>query len=122
MEIYLKNVPLQKCSNYYSYEKRFRDEPNNGQLCAADPGFIMDACQVQFKIFYFFKINFNKCFLYFFKGKSGGPLLIHRIKNGKSIPYVIGLNSFGDGCGNGIPSLYTNVSHYLRWIENNVWL
>ncbi|XP_036150664.1 transmembrane protease serine 9 [Monomorium pharaonis] len=54
------------------------------------------------------------------QGDSGGPLqIIH--PSSKCLFQVIGVTSFGQGCGMGIPGIYTKVSHYLQWIEENVW-
>lgn len=35
--------------------------------------------------------------------------------------HIVGITSFGAICGSGLPSVYTRVSHYLDWIEENVW-
>lgn len=39
---------------------------------------------------------------------SGGPITTEQ--------YVIGIVSFGKGCGS-LPGVYTNVVNYLQWIE-----
>lgn len=50
-------------------------------------------------------------------GDSGGPLL------GSLAPYppLIGVTSFGQACGAGVPGVYTSVYKYLNWIEDQVW-
>ncbi|XP_036142425.1 serine protease snake isoform X3 [Monomorium pharaonis] len=54
------------------------------------------------------------------QGDSGGPLqIVH--PSSKCLFQVIGVTSFGQGCAMGIPGVYTRVSHYLQWIEENVW-
>lgn len=54
-------------------------------------------------------------------GDSGGPLLAVSQWN-KKVKNVVGVTSFGKGCGfKGLPGIYTRVSHYLPWIEENVW-
>ncbi|KAG5882201.1 hypothetical protein JTB14_021852 [Gonioctena quinquepunctata] len=51
-------------------------------------------------------------------GDSGGPLQIR----GESGMYsVVGVISFGIGCGGRAPGVYTRVSKYLDWIEGIVW-
>lgn len=45
-----------------------------------------------------------------FKGDSGGPLTY----NGKQI----GIVSFGRGCAQDYPGVYTNVIPYADWIKN----
>lgn len=42
-------------------------------------------------------------------GDSGGPLVYKNL--------VIGLTSFGAGCGSGRPTLYTNVYYYRNWFK-----
>ncbi|XP_076241725.1 mite allergen Der p 3-like isoform X2 [Calliopsis andreniformis] len=69
-------------------------------FCAADlkTGFKKDTCQ----------------------GDSGGPL---QIQNSKAcLAHVVGVTSSGSGCA--VPNsfgLYTNVAHYINWIEDIVW-
>ncbi|KAI1286692.1 Trypsin-1 [Halotydeus destructor] len=47
-------------------------------------------------------------------GDSGGPL--YQTQNGRDV--LIGVTSFGRGCGrNGAPTVYTRVSSYLDWIN-----
>ncbi|XP_041981736.1 CLIP domain-containing serine protease 14D-like [Aricia agestis] len=50
-------------------------------------------------------------------GFGGAPLLLNR----DGSYYQIGIVSFGsENCGNeGVPSVYTNVAHYHRWIVDN---
>jgi len=54
------------------------------------------------------------------KGDSGGALQIN--DSNKCLFQVIGITSMGMGCAmREIPSVYTKVSYYLSWIEDNVW-
>ncbi|XP_053677875.1 CLIP domain-containing serine protease B14-like [Anopheles nili] len=52
-------------------------------------------------------------------GDSGGPLM--ELHAGQW--YLAGLTSFGwPTCGkDGVPGVYTNVSHYLRWLEREIY-
>jgi secreted trypsin-like serine protease len=52
-------------------------------------------------------------------GDSGGPLLV--VNSGDNKNYLVGLTSFGFGCGTSFPSIYTRVSSYIDWIEEKVW-
>ncbi|KAB0801690.1 hypothetical protein PPYR_03881 [Photinus pyralis] len=57
------------------------------------------------------------------QGDSGGPLLIiNSDPNVRCMYSIVGITSFGRGCGAiGIPGVYTRVSNYVGWIEQNVW-
>ncbi|XP_039311357.1 uncharacterized protein LOC105196043 [Solenopsis invicta] len=68
-------------------------------ICAGDSNGKRDSCQ----------------------GDSGGPLqIVH--PDFKRFFQVIGITSFGQGCAViNVPGVYTRVSHYLSWIEKNVW-
>ncbi|XP_055377334.1 venom protease-like [Condylostylus longicornis] len=50
------------------------------------------------------------------QGDSGGPLLLKQSLRVK--PSVVGIVSYGRGCGTEIPGIYTNVTAYLDWIES----
>jgi len=53
-------------------------------------------------------------------GDSGGPLQVY--PESECLFQVIGIVSFGRGCAlYQIPGVYTRVSYYLPWIEDNVW-
>jgi len=56
-------------------------------------------------------------------GDSGGPLIIERKKANKPRKSwtQIGLVSWGVECGTpGVPGVYTNVQHYLKWILDHL--
>lgn len=59
------------------------------------------------------------------QGDSGGPLqIVHEETNEVKCMYnIIGVTSFGVACGIGKnqPGVYTRVSYYIKWIEDNVW-
>lgn len=42
-------------------------------------------------------------------------------KMSSNIFSVVGITSYGTGCGGTIPAVYTRVSSYLDWIEDIVW-
>ncbi|KYB29266.1 serine protease P8 [Tribolium castaneum] len=51
-------------------------------------------------------------------GDSGGPLMA--VRNATAQWYIEGIVSFGARCGSeGWPGIYTRVSEYLDWIQNN---
>ncbi|XP_072387145.1 serine protease snk-like isoform X2 [Diabrotica undecimpunctata] len=56
--------------------------------------------------------------------ESGGPLQIfRRDESGMNCMYdAVGISSFGVACGiTKDPSVFTRISHYILWIEKNVW-
>lgn len=52
-------------------------------------------------------------------GDSGGPLQI--INPDVLLAKIVGIVSFGIGCGSSLPGVYTRVAYYLDWIESHVW-
>ncbi|XP_072938098.1 venom protease-like isoform X2 [Epargyreus clarus] len=59
------------------------------------------------------------------QGDSGGPVQV-KIDRGNdteaNLHMVIAVTSFGIKCGKkDLPGVYTRVSSFIRWIENNVW-
>lgn len=37
------------------------------------------------------------------------------------IPTLVGIVSFGIGCAQGAPSVYTNVTSYIDWMESVIF-
>lgn len=52
------------------------------------------------------------------KGDSGGPLMM-LYERQYYISGVVSGKSANSPCGSNVPSLYTNVYHYLDWINQN---
>lgn len=95
--LHFVEIPLvDKTSCDYNYIRNgFSSLLNNCQICAGSPEGGKDACQ----------------------GDSGGPLIC--TYNGENI--LCGLVSWGIGCGKKeYPGIYTKVSCYMEWIENNL--
>ncbi|HEX3423073.1 MAG TPA: serine protease [Sphingomicrobium sp.] len=89
LESDLKKVPLSRCNDDPNYKASgFRVQ--EGQVCAlGESG--ADSCQ----------------------GDSGGPLVFY----GKGSPRLVGIVSFGPGCGiENTPGTYTDVAYYRSWI------
>ncbi|KAF2897065.1 hypothetical protein ILUMI_09110 [Ignelater luminosus] len=102
MKVTLGYFNNQQCRSVYASVPE-RSLPNgiddNTQICAGGINESKDTCQ----------------------GDSGGPLQIKNPSNSKQY-YVIGVTSFGKGCGiQNIPGVYTRVSNYVPWIESLVW-
>uniref|UniRef100_A0A2M4BRE9 Putative clip-domain serine protease subfamily protein c n=1 Tax=Anopheles marajoara TaxID=58244 RepID=A0A2M4BRE9_9DIPT len=51
------------------------------------------------------------------QGDSGGPLQVLVDKKYR----LVGVTSFGNGCGSNTPSVSTRVAAYIDWIESIVW-
>ncbi|XP_028173554.1 serine protease persephone-like [Ostrinia nubilalis] len=89
-------VTRERCTPEYPGWRKLPNGIIEGQLCAGDPQGGHDACQ----------------------GDSGGPLQISE----SDVTYrLVGVTSFGKGCGTTTPGVYTRVAHYIDWIENIVW-
>ncbi|XP_031634649.1 serine protease Hayan-like, partial [Contarinia nasturtii] len=99
LKVNLTSMPLEECKSKLITGPRVNDTSLrnglfNGQYCAYGDA-EKDACH----------------------GDSGGPLTYLRTNTST----IVGVVSFGYGCGLDIPSIYTRVSHYLDWIEPHVW-
>ena len=91
MEVALPLLSDQQCTSYYAqYNTVFYPLT---QVCAGIAGNNKDTCQ----------------------GDSGGPL-VARASDGRW--YLVGLTSFGFGCGNN--GVYTRTSGYQNWITSTL--
>ncbi|XP_055636425.1 serine protease 53-like [Toxorhynchites rutilus septentrionalis] len=55
------------------------------------------------------------------EGDSGGPIQVDRIDVNKAlVPLVVGIVSFGTPCVEGSTGVYTRVSSYKEWIEQEI--
>lgn len=106
MKVNLTTVALEKCNqtfadnNLIKHNRKLPQGIINTQYCATGrentvSKQIGDTCQ----------------------GDSGGPIQIVQDDKFK----LIGVTSFGNGCGSNTPSVYTRVSRYIDWIESVVW-
>ncbi|CAB3261340.1 unnamed protein product, partial [Arctia plantaginis] len=75
------------CTESYTNWRKLPSGISPDQLCAGDPEGIRDTCQ----------------------GDSGGPLVITS-EEGQGKNRLVGVTSFGRGCGSSIPGVYTRVS------------
>ncbi|XP_023934808.1 serine protease persephone [Bicyclus anynana] len=90
-------VPTSGCTRLHPAFRRLPQGISDGQICAGDPLGLRDACQ----------------------GDSGGPL--QGLTTDDGFLRLVGVTSFGRGCGSPTPGVYTRVSYYLDWIESVVW-
>lgn len=54
------------------------------------------------------------------EGDSGGPLEMKLKDIDSLVPIVVGVTSFGMGCGSDNPGVYTRVSSFIDWIKEQV--
>lgn len=92
----INSVDNTKCNE--SYQAVIPRAITREQLCAGSPDGTKDTCQ----------------------GDSGGPVQIQQ-KRESNIYSIVGVTSFGRGCGGATPGVYTRVASYLDWIESIVW-
>nr|XP_036217963.1 trypsin-1-like isoform X2 [Bactrocera oleae] len=101
--------PLLMKTNLFTIENsecQLHYEPDSGvlsdgilstQICAKDHEKLRDTCQ----------------------GDSGGSIIkFSKQTDLNPMFYVVGITSFGIGCGTGMPGVYTRISEYIDWIEN----
>lgn len=96
-------LELETCREYFSPEsdRKLKQGLVDHQLCARDNSredIRQDTCL----------------------GDSGGPLQIKLLGNGRMTSFIVGVTSFGHGCGSETPGVYTKVSSFLNWIESKV--
>ncbi|XP_055597102.1 uncharacterized protein LOC129747097 isoform X2 [Uranotaenia lowii] len=94
LKVRLSPVSNDECRIHYPTERRLRQGIQDTQVCAKDSK--MDTCT----------------------GDSGGPLQIKLLSNHRSTPYLVGLTSFGAYCGTDTPSVYTRISSFIPWLQN----
>ncbi|KAF2905063.1 hypothetical protein ILUMI_01117 [Ignelater luminosus] len=102
LKVNLEYFTHEQCSRAYKSNMGIRLRQgilDNSQICAGSHNESKDSCQ----------------------GDSGGPLQI--VNTERVCMYsVVGITSFGRGCGNvNVPGVYTRVSNYIEWIETIVW-
>lgn len=95
MEVLLTFEEQGNCTEALGVSKKLNEGVKNSQICTKDSG--KDTCQ----------------------GDSGGPLVLYRESYCRF--NLVGVTSYGVGCGTGAPAVYTRVYSYLDWIESVVW-
>uniref|UniRef100_A0A182JNP4 Peptidase S1 domain-containing protein n=1 Tax=Anopheles christyi TaxID=43041 RepID=A0A182JNP4_9DIPT len=86
------------CTVFFQRNRRVPQGLRDSHLCAGYLGGGRDTCT----------------------GDSGGPLQISS-DDEACLAQIIGITSFGIGCGSTTPGIYTRVSEYIDWIEGIVW-
>ncbi|XP_039966999.1 trypsin-1-like isoform X1 [Bactrocera neohumeralis] len=98
MKTNLSTIDNSECQLHYEPDSDvLSDGIISTQICAKDHEKLRDTCQ----------------------GDSGGPIIkFIKPKDLNPMSLVVGITSFGIGCGTGMPSVYTRISEYIDWIEN----
>uniref|UniRef100_A0A4Y0BRI1 Peptidase S1 domain-containing protein n=1 Tax=Anopheles funestus TaxID=62324 RepID=A0A4Y0BRI1_ANOFN len=103
----LSTVPVEECNKaYVTFKARIKDGIRPSQYCARGSQQLVGGVP----------LYSDTC-----EGDSGGPL--YYVAGGEDAPkyYLLGVTSFGAGCGSSNPSVYTRISYYMDWIESHVW-
>uniref|UniRef100_A0A8C3SQ38 Peptidase S1 domain-containing protein n=1 Tax=Chelydra serpentina TaxID=8475 RepID=A0A8C3SQ38_CHESE len=88
-------IPSDICNGFEWYAGMI----NNNMFCAGLESGGIDSCQ----------------------GDSGGPLVCYHLDTSKY--YLIGITSFGFGCGRPkLPGIYVRVSQYKKWINARLFM
>lgn len=100
LKVNLELFTKSECSQIYGIDRRWRQGlMDEKQICAGSHGDAQDTCE----------------------GDSGGPLQVYH-PDQYCMYTIIGVTSFGKGCGlAGTPGVYTRVASYLNWIQNIIW-
>lgn len=100
MKVDLRYYATGQCKEVFPPQARLENGiDGDSQICAGGVDESKDTCQ----------------------GDSGGPLQI-KTSNSPAIYEVVGITSFGKGCGAiNVPAVYTKVAHFVPWIEQIVW-
>ncbi|XP_073819749.1 transmembrane protease serine 9-like [Musca autumnalis] len=100
LKTYLSIIPNKDCFPHYVGEDALPQGIVDSHLCAKDSERQSDTCQ----------------------GDSGGPLILRSTSpEGFQTAFLVGITSFGRGCGFDKPGVYTRVSEYLDWIESVIF-
>ncbi|XP_058982810.1 serine protease snake-like [Musca domestica] len=100
LKTHLSVIPNRICVRHYRGDTSLPKGIADTQLCAKDFVRQSDTCQ----------------------GDSGGPLILRSTSpQGDEIDFLVGITSYGGGCGFGKPAVYTRVSQYIDWIESIIF-
>nr|XP_036223016.1 serine protease snake-like isoform X2 [Bactrocera oleae] len=101
MKTSLSTISNEECNQHYEQDDEVLSSGVvSTQLCAKDYEKLRDTCQ----------------------GDSGGPLIVYEKIDGYiRMAYIVGITSFGIGCGTGTPGIYTRISEYFDWIEETIY-
>ncbi|XP_031618989.1 serine protease snake-like [Contarinia nasturtii] len=97
LKVQLNIITNERCDGFYQRFGALKNGIIDSQFCAGHDTEERDTCN----------------------GDSGGPMQV-ATPNSDCTYHLIGVTSFGQGCGNGY-GVYTRVSEYLDWIESVVW-
>ncbi|KAI8128204.1 Serine protease snake [Lucilia cuprina] len=92
----LTTIENAECQEYYNLDDKFENMYiGDDHVCAGEKKQLHESCQ----------------------SETGGSLIMELDK----VFYVVGISSYGLGCADLPPSIYTRVSSFIDWIEQIVW-
>lgn len=96
VKAFLKPIDNAECQEIYKFDDKLRHiQIADSNLCAGDGETLQHFC----------------------RSDTGGPLIVEL----QQVVYVVGITSFGLGCADLPPSIFTRVSSFIDWIEAIVW-
>uniref|UniRef100_A0A2C9JII8 Peptidase S1 domain-containing protein n=1 Tax=Biomphalaria glabrata TaxID=6526 RepID=A0A2C9JII8_BIOGL len=113
-----------KVKSYEIHEKYRVENPMISPSCCCPLHWFSTRSSRQF-VYQDKKTSRNKCVQWLVTdtsiGDSGGPLMCAKSSNDVPRYYLFGLVSNGGDCGKaGEPGIYTNIVHFLDWIETKL--
>ncbi|CAO1432007.1 unnamed protein product [Diamesa tonsa] len=66
-------------------------------------------------------LEYQECVDRYLKYRKNYPVEAKFAVNGRAAIRVVGIVSFGIGCAQGAPSVYTNVTSYIDWMESVIF-
>lgn len=97
MKTFVHATCTNSCNTWYENNRRVPQGVLEGQFCAGDEKGESDTCL----------------------GDSGGPVTV--VSEDAQHYVLVGVTSFGRGCGSEVPAIYTRVAYYIDWIVRLVW-
>lgn len=90
------------CNESYKEFNMTPEGLQTGQICAEN---LIDL-----------ETEMNVCF-----GDNSAVLQTEELVDGKRVPVIVGLTSFGMACASNVPNVYTDVFFYKNWIESKIY-